>query len=46
MLVTAGTTKDGGAQMFENFNEIAPGIVGLMLLATIVLALYWTAWQR
>ena len=32
--------------MFENFNEIGPDIVGLVVLVTILFALYWTAWQR
>ncbi len=32
--------------MFENPNEVLPGIVGLILLVSLVFALYWTAWQR
>ncbi len=32
--------------MFENFNEIMPGVLGIFLLVSLLVALYWTAWQR
>ena len=32
--------------MFENFNAIGPDILGLLILVSILAALYWTAWQR
>ena len=32
--------------MFENFNELGPDIVGLLVPVTSLVSLYWTAWQR
>ncbi len=30
----------------SEFNEIMPGVLGIFLLVSLLVALYWVAWQR
>ena len=30
----------------SEFNEIMPGVLGIFSLVSLLVALYWVAWQR